>query len=84
MRSALFLGHLYPVILASRGGKGVATALGVLLGISPWLALATRHLADHGVRPPLFVLSAIIAVVFAPLYFRSAVASLGGSSPPTL
>ena len=37
---AVFLGHLYPVFYRFKGGKGVATAFGVLLGLSPWLALA--------------------------------------------
>ena len=36
---AVFIGHLWPVFLAFRGGKGVATALGVLLAVNPWLAL---------------------------------------------
>ncbi len=36
---AAFLGHLFPVFFGFRGGKGVATYIGVLLAMSPWLGL---------------------------------------------
>jgi glycerol-3-phosphate acyltransferase PlsY len=37
---AVFFGHLYPVYYKFKGGKGVATALGVMTAVSPWLGLA--------------------------------------------
>jgi glycerol-3-phosphate acyltransferase PlsY len=37
---AAFVGHLWPVFFGFKGGKGVATALGVLLALNPWLGLA--------------------------------------------
>ena len=36
---AAFLGHLYPLFFGFKGGKGVATSLGALLGLSGWLGL---------------------------------------------
>lgn len=67
---AVFLGHLYPIFLRFKGGKGVATALGVLLAVQPWLALAT--LATW-VLVAFFTryssLAAIVAALFAPVYY---------------
>ena len=67
---AAFLGHLYPVFFSFKGGKGVATALGVLLGISGWLGLAT---ALTWLIVAVFFryssLAALIAAVFAPVYY---------------
>lgn len=67
---AVFLGHLYPVFLRFRGGKGVATALGVLLAVQPWLALAT--LATWiivAVFSRISSLAALCAAIFAPAFY---------------
>jgi acyl phosphate:glycerol-3-phosphate acyltransferase len=67
---AVFLGHLWPLYTRFVGGKGVATALGVLLGISPWLGLAV--LATWLAVAYLFrysSLAALVAAVLAPLYY---------------
>ncbi len=67
---AAFLGHLYPVFFRFQGGKGVATALGVLLGISGWLGLAT---ALTWLIIAFFFryssLASLVAAVFAPVYY---------------
>ena len=67
---AAFVGHLYPVFFRFAGGKGVATALGVLLGINPLLGLATA--ATWLLVAWLFrysSLAALIAALMAPAYY---------------
>jgi len=66
---AAFVGHLWPVFFRFQGGKGVATAAGVLLALNPWLGLAT-------LLSWLFIafflryssLASIVAAAFAPFY----------------
>jgi len=70
---AAFLGHLYPVWLGFKGGKGIATYIGVLLGLAPvivlvfaavWLAMAklTRYSS----------LSALVATLVVPVVMLAA------------
>jgi acyl phosphate:glycerol-3-phosphate acyltransferase len=66
---AVFLGHLYPVFHKFKGGKGVATALGVMLAISPSLALAALLTwAVIFLLTKFSSLSAIVAAMMAPVY----------------
>jgi glycerol-3-phosphate acyltransferase PlsY len=67
---AVFLGHLWPVFFRFVGGKGVATALGVLLGLNPWLGLAT--LVTWVVIAYAFrysSLAALVSAIFAPFFY---------------
>jgi glycerol-3-phosphate acyltransferase PlsY len=66
---AVFLGHLYPIFLKFKGGKGVATAAGVLLALDPvlglgvmgtWLAVA--YISRYS------SLAAVLAAAVAPLF----------------
>lgn len=66
---AVFIGHLFPVFFRFKGGKGVATALGVLVGLNPWLGLAC--LATWIAMAWLFrisSLSALVTALLAPVY----------------
>ena len=67
---AAFLGHLYPVFFKFQGGKGVATAVGVLLAFQPLLALAT--VASFAIIVFFFryvSLASMVAALFAPAYY---------------
>ena len=64
-----FLGHLWPVYFRFKGGKGVATAAGVLIAINPWLGLAT--IATWLIIAAFFrysSLASLVSAVFAPFY----------------
>lgn len=65
---AAFLGHLFPLFLRFKGGKGVATAIGVLIGLDGWIALgavltwvATAAITRYS------SLAALVAACVAPL-----------------
>jgi len=66
---AAFVGHLWPLFFGFKGGKGVATAAGVLFALNPWLGLAT--LLTWVIIAAFFryaSLASIVAALFAPFY----------------
>jgi len=67
---AVFLGHLWPLYTRFVGGKGVATMFGVLLGLNPWLGVAslvTWLVIAYAFRYS--SLAALVAALFAPFYY---------------
>ncbi len=67
---AAFLGHLWPVFFKFKGGKGVATAIGVVLGVHPLLGLAT--IATWAIIAWFFrysSLAALISAAFVPVFY---------------
>ncbi len=74
---AAFLGHLYPIYYGFKGGKGVATAFGVFLGLNPIVGIVV--LLTWIISALIFnisSLSALIASLLAPIYFYIVTASL--------
>ncbi len=81
----VFLGHLFPIFLAFKGGKGVATAFGILLALAPALGLTT--LLTWLIVAFFFRMSSLAAVaagVFAPFYYAVLVGVLWPFEPAIL
>lgn len=66
---AVFAGHLFPVYFGFKGGKGVATAAGILFALSPWIGLAV---------------AGVWAVVLAATRYSSGAALTSAAAAPIL
>lgn len=74
---AVFLGHVFPFTLKFKGGKGVATAIGILIAIQPLLAVAcilTWLIVAYATRYS--SLAAVISAIMAPAYYLLMAGSL--------
>ena len=82
---AAFLGHLYPVFFGFKGGKGVATAAGVILGLQPLLGLAVLLIwIAVALLTRYSSLAALIAAVLAPACYMAGQERLWPLLPGTL
>ena len=67
---AAFSGHLFPLYYDFKGGKGVATAMGVFIGLNPIIGLAVLATwLSVAVALNISSVAALIAILFAPFYF---------------
>lgn len=69
MMLAVFIGHLYPIFLKFHGGKGVAVAAGILLGLHPWLGgLTILTWISAAFVSRISSLAALLSALLAPFY----------------
>lgn len=78
---AVFCGHIWPVFFGFKGGKGVATAFGALMGLNPLLGLSTLGIVVIGVlisrRMSVGSILGAVAFPFLSLYFENDFVFLG-------